>query len=90
MRFLLASLCASILFLSGCNVLENVAESDPVVDLVGLDFSACVGGGFDVCMEFLSDNDEALLGTDLNDYLIELVLQNINTQGISTVDPKSL
>ena len=54
-----------VLLLSGCGLLENTLSNNNTVDLLGLDYSACVDG-FDTCFEFLMDNDEVLLGKDVN------------------------
>jgi len=54
-----------VLLLSGCGLLENSLSNQNTVDLLGLDYSACVDG-FDTCYEFLMDNDEVLLGKDVN------------------------
>ena len=54
-----------VLLLSGCGLLENTLSNNNTVDLLGLDYSACVEG-FDTCFEFLMDNDEVRLGKDVN------------------------
>ena len=54
-----------VLLLTGCGLLENTLSNNNTVDLLGLDYSACVDG-FDTCYEFLMDNDEVLLGKDVN------------------------
>ena len=54
-----------VLLLPGCGLLENTLSNNNTVDLLGLDYSACVDG-FDTCFEFLMDNDEVLLGKDVN------------------------
>ena len=54
-----------VLLLSGCGLLENSLSSNGAVNLLGLDYSACVDG-FDTCFEFLMDNDQQLLGKDVN------------------------
>ena len=54
-----------VLLLTGCGLLENSLSNQNTVDLLGLDYSACVDG-FDTCFEFLMDNDEVLLGKDVN------------------------
>jgi len=75
--------------LAGCGVFENIVESPPVVDVLGLDYSACVGDGFDVCLEFLLDNDEALLGQDAGEWLSDL-LESVNSNGIATISAEDL
>ena len=78
--------CTSLLV--GCGAFENFVESDPAVDMLGLDYSACVGGGFDVCLEFLSDNDEVLLGQDLSEFVLGILLESVDGNGnANTVEP---
>ena len=42
--------------LAGCNAVENKVSSPSTIDKLGLDYSACVGGGFDTCEDFMFDN----------------------------------
>ena len=88
-NILLGAVVFVAVVLAGCGVFENIVESPPVVDVLGLDYSACVGGGFDVCLEFLLDNDEALLGQDANDFLLDL-LESVNSNGIVTIPAEDL
>ena len=86
--FIGAMVFAAVLF-AGCGIVENITESPPVVDVLGLDYSACVGGGFDVCLEFLLGNDEALLGQDASDFLLDL-LESVDTNGIAQISAQDL
>jgi len=76
----------------GCGALENIVESDPIVDLLGLDYSACVADvdSFDTCFEFLRDNDQALLGADIEEEIIRLILESLDENAIPTVSISDL
>ncbi len=58
MRLIISILC--VLCLS-CGAVEQTASSPSVVDQLGLDFSACVGGGFDTCTRWLETNIDVLV-----------------------------
>ncbi len=91
-KVVLATVFAVAITLSGCGFLENIAGSDPIINLLGLDYSACVADkdSFDTCFEFLRDNDQQLLGEDLNELIIRKVLESLNSNGIPTVTASDL
>lgn len=86
---LLILMCATI---GGCGFLENIAGSDPIVELLGLDFSACVedSDSFDTCFEFLRDNDQAILGQDINEAIIRAILDSLDSNAKPTITAADL
>ena len=57
MKWVKAIFFGSIVFVSGCGLVES-----SVTNIQGWDLSACIGGGFDVCWELFSDNSDQILG----------------------------
>jgi len=94
MKKLCALIFAAVLTVTtaGCGALENIVGSDPVVDLLGLDYSACVADkdSFDTCFEFIRDNDQALFGANIEDEIIRIILDSLDENAIPTVSASDL
>lgn len=58
MKILANILCILCL---GCGAVERGASEPSVIDQLGLDYSACVGGGFDTCSQWTEDNISVLV-----------------------------
>ncbi len=57
MKFLRSLMVGGLMFASGCGIVEFA-----LTDLNGWDLSACAGGGFDVCWELFTDNEDNIFG----------------------------